>query len=106
MSRLTRKGFEEWLRAKPGNEEVGLTQNPCRCPIASYLGRNGHWASVGLESYEVRESKVPNGRNHGKDFEGDLPKWAQTFIRLIDRSEISPYSPSAYQCLYYLSKVP
>lgn len=73
MRRLRYADFAAWLARQPPEAVVGERVNRCRCPLANWLIDRGHEVvGVGWGSYSV-DGKL-----------GELPAWAEVFVRLID----------------------
>ena len=69
---LTRKGFRSWLEGKPGDEVVGMSCHPGRCPVAAYL------CYMGMDDPDVGARRFgPSNKR--------TPRWAYLFILTIDK---------------------
>ena len=77
--RLTRKGFEAWLKDQPSEKIVGTPGYNMLCPLAAYLQDQGDLdASVSYVAYWVNE------KSH------DSPAWARRFTKAADATGIEP----------------
>ena len=75
MRILQRDEFTKWLREKKPTEFVGRTQAPNTCPIATFLREHVEHHSVLVAYFTYRI----------EDHDYNLPEWAATFVREIDR---------------------
>lgn len=76
---LTRKGFTDWLANLGQNAIVGRRGVSCNCPIATYLFASGDRSAVVTSSH-----RICYGRRVA------LPKWAKSFVYLVDNSKTTP----------------
>lgn len=103
---LTRAAFAAWLAPKADEEVVGTAQNPCTCPLATFLESlpNVDEAYVSDRYYLIttRETDAPSYFN---EVRRSLPTWAQAFVERVD-DWLDDDTVTAGTAREYLARIP
>lgn len=83
--KITRGGFERWLKSRHPRTVVGMGRQICDCPISKYLTLLAT-QQLGHKPYVVRvrttEYFFSDGKGHG--WTTNTPDWMRNFINHID----------------------
>lgn len=78
---FTRKGFRAWLEAQPESAVVGVSADPCGCPLVQWA--LAHYEGKARDAYAVGTMIV--GTSEGKDLAYfRLPPWANVYTSTVD----------------------
>lgn len=83
VPKITKKGFEAWLKQHKLRDCVGTGRHSDWCPIASYLGADG-------DTYATVHSKIYKVYVDGKFVTRRLSSWAQKFVNRVDKGGYGP----------------